>query len=175
MRSPGRRHIVLIGLPGAGKTVVGRRLAEALHARFTDLDLAIVARAEMPVARIFSEQGEATFRRLEREAMATVLAEPPQVIAVGGGWAAEPGNLGAMGDRALVVYLRVSPETAASRLGTDRSRPLLENEPLGHLHRLLGDREVYYRTPGFEVETEGLVPEQVAQAVAGLARRHAGW
>lgn len=170
MSPPGRRHVVLIGLPGAGKTEVGRRLAAALHTRFTDLDLDIAARAGMPVARIFAEQGERTFRQLEREAMGAALAEPPQVIAAGGGWATEPGNLAAVEGRALLVYLRVSPAAAARRLGPVHGRPLLESDVLAGLQRLQAERASVYERATVTVDTDDLDPEEVATLVAGHAK-----
>lgn len=79
------RHIILVGLPGSGKSTVGPRVAEALGVPFEDLDAIIIRRMGMPVARIFGEFGEAHFRKLEREVTAERLAAPPSVIAPGGG------------------------------------------------------------------------------------------
>ena len=111
-----KRHVVLVGLPGAGKTTAGRLAAAQLGASFTDLDEVIAERAGMPVPGIFADRGEAGFRALEREAMEELLATAPRVIAPGGGWAAREGALAAARPRALTVHLRVSPETAASEI-----------------------------------------------------------
>src|SRR5690606_25063213 len=107
------RHVVLVGLPGAGKSTAGRLAAERLGAPFLDPDSLIVRRMQMPVARIFAEFGEARFRELEREAVEEALAGPPAVLVPGGGWAAQPGSLDAARGRALVIYLEVKPATAA--------------------------------------------------------------
>jgi shikimate kinase len=107
--------------------------------------------------------------------MATVLAEAPQVIAAGGGWAAEPGNLGAVGDRALVVYLRVSPAAAARRLGPVHGRPLLEPDVMAGLERLQAARASWYERSAVTVDTDDLYPKEVAAVVADRARALAGW
>ena len=80
-----RGHIYLVGMPGSGKTSLGRSLAQALSIPFADMDDRIEALAGMPITRIFAERGEREFRRMESEALAACAAEPPQVIATGGG------------------------------------------------------------------------------------------
>jgi shikimate kinase len=166
---------VLIGLPGAGKTEVGRLLARRLGTEFTDLDDVIVARTGKSVAQLFAARGEAAFRELEREAMLAVLAREPHVVAPGGGWAVQPGNLEAALDAVLVVHLRVEPATAAERVGVEHGRPLLGSAPGETLGRLAAERVAWYGRAHHAVETDGLTPEQAAETVADLARRHAGW
>ena len=90
-----KRHIVLVGLPGSGKTTVGRLVAEQLHAGFVDVDAIVERREGRPIALIFAEKGEAAFREMERKEMETALASEPAVIAPGGGWAAQPGAVAA--------------------------------------------------------------------------------
>lgn len=85
-----KRHLILVGLPGAGKTTVGKLLAERLQTQRVDIDALIVRRMQMPITRVFGEVGEATFRALEAEFMAKTLAEAPAVVVPGGGWAAQP-------------------------------------------------------------------------------------
>ena len=109
--------IVLVGLPGAGKSSVGAELAARLGARFIDVDRAIEDTEQRSVRHIFEAEGEATFRRLETEAVQKALSGPsPVVVAPGGGWAAQADNLRETRGRALTVYLTVSPEEAAGRL-----------------------------------------------------------
>lgn len=170
------RHLILIGLPGAGKTTVGARSAALLGARFTDLDLVIESRARRPIPEIFAVEGEPAFRRLERTAMDQVLSQKPQVIAPGGGWAAEPGNLEAAEERAFAIYLAISPERAAARLATSYARPLLAGaDRVAKLERLLEQREAYYRRAGMEIDASIGSPDLVAEAVVAIARRYAGW
>ncbi len=172
-----RRHVVLVGLPGAGKTTVGRLVAQRLGCAFTDLDAIIVRRAQMPVPRIFGEFGESGFRRFEREAMEQAMAQEPGVVAPGGGWAAQPGNLEAVAGRAFVVYLRCLLATAAKRTDRDANRPLLVGtDPVARMKELLAVREPFYLRADAEVRNDPpRAPAQVADEVAQLARERAGW
>src|SRR6266536_1442498 len=88
-----KRHIVLIGLPGAGKSTVGRLVAERLHAGFVDIDNLLIRKEGKPIAMIFAEKGEQAFREMERKEVEAALGNEPAVIAPGGGWAAQPGAL----------------------------------------------------------------------------------
>lgn len=172
-----RCHVLLVGLPGSGKTTVGRLVAQTLDARFVDVDALVEARTGMRVERLFAERGEAAFRALERDEVASELAGEPGVIAPGGGWAAQPGNLEAAA-AALTVYLSVTPEEAARRLAADGStvRPLLpRRDLLGALERLLAARQPFYARCRATVETVGQNPEGVARGVAQLARSLGGW
>jgi shikimate kinase len=171
-----KRHLILVGLPGAGKTTIGRLVAAELRAPFVDLDVAIEQRAGKPIARLFAEDGEDAFRTLERSEMESVLSAPKRVIAAGGGWAAQPGNLEAATGRALTVYLQVTPEGAAARVApaADR-RPLLAGADLtGRLRELLSARRSFYQRCDVTVPAD-LEPGAVAREVAALARSLAGW
>lgn len=168
------RHLVLVGLPGSGKTTVGRRVAVLLGAAFTDIDDMVAGAAGRPVSDIFSQFGEAAFRRLERAAMEEALAAPPHVVAPGAGWAAEPGNLETAGG-AHLVHLRVSPETAARRLLGDATRPLLAGgDPVERLTALLAARDSWYSRAHSVVNGSGPL-EEVADLVAAIARAEAGY
>ena len=167
-----KRHLVLVGLPGSGKSTVGALVATQLGVGFTDLDQQIAALAGAPVAEIFTTRGEAAFRELEREAMDAALLGDPGVIAPGGGWAAQPGNLAAALAHALVIYLAISPEAAARRLEGDTTRPLLAGavQPREMLEKLLVAREPFYRLAGLEVDAESGPSEFVARAVVAAVR-----
>lgn len=165
---------MLLGLPGSGKTTVAPLAAARLGAPSIDLDHQIVQQSGRTIAQLFAERGEAAFRELEREAMARALAGPAAVIAPGGGWAAQPGNLAAAESRALTLYLYVSPEVASARLGAALDRPLLAADPLPRLRELLAERQSWYRLAGLEVDATGPA-ELVAHAVVAAARQYGGW
>jgi shikimate kinase len=133
-----------------------------------------VAEAGCSIPELFAREGEAAFRARERRAMARALAEPPQIIAAGGGWAAQPGNLDEAELRALVVLLEVSPAVAARRVGAASDRPLLVGDPLPKLEALAAERAVYHARAGFAIAADA-APELVAAALATGARQYAGW
>ncbi len=171
-----KRHIVLIGLPGSGKTTVGRLVAERLGAGFVDVDAIIERREGRPITLIFAEKGEAAFREMERKEMETALAAEPAVIAPGGGWAAQPGAIDSAKSHALVIYLYTRPETAAQRAAPSGTRPLLGGEdPAGQMRQLHKDREPFYRNAHAHVDTDRKSAQQAVIEVVRLAQSSAGW
>jgi shikimate kinase len=171
-----RRHVILVGLPGCGKTTVGRLVAAALGAPFVDLDDAIADRAGKSVARIFSEDGEAAFRASEAELGGAVLRGPPAVVAPGGGFIAGDVTRAMARGSGLVVYLETDPAAAATRLGGASGRPLLEGAPTGtRMAALFAERAALYRQAECTVATDGRSAADVAAAVLSLARDRGGW
>jgi shikimate kinase len=170
------RHVVLVGLPGCGKSAVGRQLAEELGAPLFDIDSLLVREMGMPVEQIFGMVGEPRFREMEHKAMiAAVEAKEPAVIVPGGGWAAQPGHMHGAREFALLVYLRCLPSTAAKRADMGEVRPLLVgSDPVERMRKLLDAREPFYKLADFEVAAERDT-EHVVAGVLDLARRHAGW
>jgi shikimate kinase len=167
---------VLVGLPGAGKSTVGRLAAARLGTHCTDPDPMIERATGLSVAELFADEGEAGFRARERRAVLEALELPPHVIAPGAGWAAEPGNLDTVAGAAFVIHLQVEPEVAAGRLAGESERPLLSGgDPKGRLQSLAGRRMPYYRRAAAEIDVSGLAPETAADAVVALARKQAGW
>lgn len=169
------RHVVLVGLSGSGKSSAGREAARLLGCAFRDLDEDVSRRSGTSIPELFRREGEAAFRTLEREAMADALAARPHVVAAGGGWAAEPGNIEQVLDRTLIVYLRCAPETAAGRLAGATDRPLLAAGALPALRAQLGVRRGCYERAHAVIDTDGRGIADVAQAVAALARTTGGW
>jgi shikimate kinase len=171
-----RRHVILVGLPGSGKTSVGRLVAAELGARFVDVDEAVERRAGKSVARIFAEDGEAAFRTLEAELGAAAFAGAPAVIAPGGGFFAAAVTRAMARGSGLVVYLQTDPAAAAARLQGPNGRPLLAGGDVeSRVAALLTRREPLYAEAECTVATGGRTVEQVAAAVASLARDRAGW
>jgi len=175
--SGARRHIVLVGLPGCGKTTVGRLVAGHLGARFVDLDTSVAERAGAPVERIFAERGEPAFRLLERSEMLRALLGEAGVLAPGGGWAAQAGNLEAAADRAVTIYLSLTAAEAARRIGPSGAvRPLLAGKDATlALAELLAAREPFYQRCQSVVDVAGRSPEWASTEVAKLARSLGGW
>lgn len=171
-----KRHVVLIGLPGSGKTTVGRLVAEKLHAGFVDIDAIIARREGRPIAMIFAEQGEAAFRDMERKEMDAALVTEPAIIAAGGGWAAQPGALDSAKGSALVIYLRTRAETAAQRAAPEGTRPgLMGEDPVARMRQLLKERESFYEQAHTHAEADRQSAAQVADEVVRLAQSRAGW
>src|SRR3954469_1379242 len=171
-----RRHIVLVGLPGSGKTTVGRLLAEALGADVIDIDNLLVREMGMPVSQIFGMLGETRFRQMERDAVRTAQEREPCIIVPGGGWAAQPGQLDETRGRSLVIYLVCRPDTAVKRSQAGEVRPLLTGaDPLQLMGFLLRGREPFYLKADQQVSGDSSSLEVVVREVVELARRHAGW
>jgi shikimate kinase len=170
------RHIVLVGLPGSGKSTVGKLVAEALGADVIDIDNLLVREMGMPVTQIFGMVGEARFRQMERDAVNTAQAREPCVIVPGGGWAAQPGQLQAAKPQSLVIYLKCGAATAAKRSEQGETRPLLAGvDPVQRVRSLLEEREPFYLQADHKVNAESGPAEAVAAEVMALARQYGGW
>ena len=164
---PSKPHIVLVGLPGAGKSTVGALLGARLQRTFLDFDLEIERREGMPVAQIFGERGEAGFRQLERAITEELRAFGNMVLAPGGGWVSDPATVAVIRPPAIMVYLSARPEAALQRLGGGHGgRPLLSGpDPLSEIKSLLDSRRLAYQAADIEVGTELLTPQQVTDKI----------
>ena len=171
-----KKHIVLIGLPGAGKSTVGRIVAERLHAGFVDIDTILNRKEGKPISMIFAEKGEPAFRDMERKEVDAALANQPAVIAPGGGWAAQPGALDSAKPRGYIVYLKARAEVAAGRAEPSGTRPvLMGDDPLARMKELYTTRDPFYAKADATVQTEAKPAEKVADEVVRLAQINAGW
>jgi shikimate kinase len=159
--------IFLAGFMGAGKTAVGRELARVLGYRFLDLDASIEERAEKSVREIFTQLGEAEFRRLESEAIRSLAELKLAVVALGGGaYQSEP-NRAALRAIGVTVWLDCPFEVCFERIKGGISRPLLAGE--SELRELFDGRRAAYSAADYVVETGSLPPEKVAtQIIAKL-------
>ncbi|SNR60326.1 shikimate kinase [Paracoccus sediminis] len=145
MRQRLRRHIVLIGMMGAGKTALGSELARRLHVPFTDSDVEIETAAAMSISEIFARDGEAFFRDREAQVIARILRDSPRVISTGGGAWMQDRNRAAIKAAALSVWLSCDLDTLWHRVRQRSTRPLLQTaDPKGTLARLLAERDPVY-------------------------------
>ena len=167
-----RGHLVLVGLPGAGKSTVGRAVARKLRRPFLDFDVELEKREGKSVARLFAERGEAAFRTLEVALTRELVDAEPSVLAPGGGWITNPGMVELLRPPGCIIHLRVSPAGALKRLGSARvSRPLLmESDPATVLDRLWAARAGLYASADGEIDTEVVDFQRVAGKVVLLAR-----
>jgi shikimate 5-dehydrogenase/shikimate kinase len=168
----GAENLVLVGARGAGKTSVGRAVAGLLGRPFVDTDDEVGRRAGRPAGRVLAERGEAAFRALEREEVLRAAARVASVVAVGGGALATEGNARALAERAFVVFLSVSAETAARRIAADATpRPRLTDAPdlVAEGARLLASRRAGYESiANATVVTDGRRVDDLARDVAAL-------
>lgn len=147
--------VFLIGLPGSGKSTVGRQLARRLGLPFVDVDHAIEARIGCSIRAFFEREGEAAFRDIEAALIDEISAGAAAVVSTGGGSVLRPENRTRLHERGHVVYLRSTPEELYRRLRHDRHRPLLQVEdPMAKLRELHAQRHpLYAQTAHFTIDT----------------------
>ena len=168
---PSKPHLILVGLPGSGKTTVGQAVAKELGRTFLDLDLEIERREGLSIGQIFAEKGEPYFRQRERELTEELTLVGNMIVAPGGGWVIDPDVVGMVRPPSRLVYLKVRPGTALKRLGPTRlMRPLLTRpDPLAELERLLKGRKSAYEAADHVVDTELYGLQKVIEKVIELA------
>ena len=161
--------VVLVGVPGSGKTTVGTLLADRLGVGFRDTDQDVERTEGKPVPEIFMDSGEARFRELEKAAVAAALVEHDGVLALGGGAVLDAGTRSLLVEQPT-VWLQVGASQGAHRVGLDVPRPVLLGNVRGRLVTLLNERgPLYAEVARLTVDTEGRTPDEVADAVlAGL-------
>ena len=143
----GKRCVVLIGMMGAGKSTIGRRMAGRLRLPFVDADTEIETAAGMSIPDIFETHGEPHFRDGEARVIARLLDNGPAVIATGGGAFMREETRGRVRDKAVSIWLKADAEVIMKRVRRRSDRPLLQNaDPEGTVSRLLGEREPVYAT-----------------------------
>ncbi len=140
------RLISLVGLPGVGKSTVGRRLARKLDCEFADCDAILEDRLQCRIREFFEVEGEARFREIESRLLHELMERTDAVIATGGGIVLRQDNRDLLRQRTVCVYLQARPESLIHRLRTDVKRPLLQGgDPEGRLRQLAIEREPLYR------------------------------
>jgi shikimate kinase len=180
LRALGRRSIVLVGMMGAGKSSVGRRLAARLGIPFVDADCEIEARAGMSIPEYFERHGEANFRSGEARVIANLLNGGPQVLATGGGAFMHPDTREAIRRSGVSVWLKADFDVLLRRVRRRNDRPMLKTaNPAETLRRLMADRDPVYVTADVtiasrEVPHETIVSEAVRALIARLGEHPGG-
>jgi len=161
-------HVYLIGMPGSGKTTLGRKLAQALALPFTDMDARIEALAGLPIPLLFAERGEPEFRRLERQVLRGCSEEPFQVIATGGGTVLCEKNVSIMRETGTVLWIDRPLGLISNGLRQD-TRPLLAGDAVERLHALYVQREALYRAAAhLRANAGGTMEEALRRALTLL-------
>jgi shikimate kinase len=161
------RTIALVGLMGAGKSSIGRRLAHALNLPFRDADEEVERAAARSIPDIFEELGEAAFRDGERRVIARLLDEPPHVLATGGGAFMNPETRALIGKKAVSVWLKADMEVILRRVSRRSDRPLLagDEDPRVVLERLAAERYPIYALADITVESGEAEHQATVEAI----------
>ena len=161
-------RVVLVGVPGSGKSTVGRLLARKLNLEFRDTDTDVETVAGMPITDIFVSLGEPAFRKYEEEAVAAALADHAGVLSLGGGAILSEKTRALLAEQP-VVWLEVNLSQATQRVGLNQARPLLLGNVRGTMKKLLDDRAPFYSAVAtWKVDTADKSPTAVATEIAGL-------
>jgi shikimate kinase/3-dehydroquinate synthase len=170
------QNIVITGFMGTGKSTVGRLLAKQLERRYVDMDALLAERFGKPVAVVFAEEGEEAFRTAEAELCKELAAEQRLVISTGGGALVNESSREALAASGMLVCLTASEGEILRRLARATDRPLIageEDERRKRVRTLLGVRRAAYGAIPYQIDTDGITPEQVAERVLAAAEDHA--
>jgi len=167
------RTVALVGLMGAGKSAIGKRLAVRLGLPFVDADDEIERAAGCTIAEFFERRGEAEFRAGERRVISRLLAGPPHVLSTGGGAYMDPDTRALMRERALTVWLRAELDVLYDRVKRRGHRPLLsKGDPKEILSRLMNQRYPVYAEADVTVESTAQPADVMTEQVIEALRRH---
>ena len=165
----GKRSIVLVGLMGAGKSAIGRKVAAMLEIPFLDADAEIETASKMTIADLFEEYGEPEFRALEKRVIARILKSGPQVLATGGGAFMNENTRQAIARRGVSVWLSAELDLLMERVSRRQSRPLLRNsDPRGVMEALMRERYPVYAMADVEVRSSDISKEEMASRVVAM-------
>jgi shikimate kinase len=171
MTGEAKRNIFLCGFMATGKSSVGRRLAEAVHCEFLDMDALIEAEAGMTIAEIFSSQGEPAFRAMESRMVERIAERSGCVVATGGGTIVNPQNLEKLKRCGVVIALTADIPTILQRSGKENTRPLLQTaDRLERIRTLMGQRAPFYAQADIVLDTSSLNINEVVDILADRLR-----
>jgi len=169
----GQRSIVLVGLMGAGKSAIGRKVAAMLELPFVDADTEIESVSQMTIPELFEHYGEPEFRALEKRVVSRLLKSGPRVLATGGGAFINDSTRQAIRRRGISVWLSADLDLLMERVSRRQNRPLLRDpDPRGVMRRLMDERYPIYREATIEVASRDISKEEMA---ANVVAAIAGW
>jgi shikimate kinase len=173
LRRLGQRSIVFVGLMGAGKTAIGRKVAAALDLPFVDSDHEIETASRMGIPDLFERYGEAEFRALEQRVIARILENGPQVLSTGGGAFMNEQTRAAIAGHGVTVWLKADINVLMERVSKKHNRPLLKNpDPRAVMEQLMAERHPVYATADVTVLTRDERKEVIAdEVIDALAER----
>lgn len=162
----GTRSLVLVGLMGAGKSAIGRKVAEMLELPFVDADTEIENASQQTIAEIFENYGEEEFRRLEERVIARMLCEGPQVLATGGGAFMNAKTRANIAENGISLWLSADIDLLMQRVSKKATRPLLRKpDPRGVMLALMKERYPIYAGADISVQSQDITKDEMAQTV----------
>ena len=168
--------MALVGMMGAGKSSLGRRLAARLGVEFRDADAEIESAAGCSISNIFARYGESAFRDCERRVIERLLGEAPHVLATGGGAFVDAETRARMKTSAVTVWLNVSLDVLLARITRKDNRPLLKTgDPREILERLLREREAFYAEADLVIEGDNGPHDQAVERIMALLAERGDW
>jgi len=171
----GRRSVVLVGMMGAGKSSIGRKLGNRLGIPFVDADTEIEIAAGMTIPEIFEIRGEAEFRAGEARVIARLLEGGPQVLATGGGAFVNAGTRAAIRSHGISVWLKAEFEVLMRRIKRRSDRPMLKTaDPAQTLKKLIADRYPIYAEADLTMESRDVLHEVIVEEILTALRGHLG-
>lgn len=171
----GRRSVVLVGMMGAGKSSVGRRMALRLGIPFVDADTEIEKAAGMTISDIFAVRGEAEFRAGEARVILRLLEGGPQVVATGGGAFLNPDTRAAISAKGVSVWLRAEFDVLMKRIRRRHDRPLLKTaDPAATLRKLIEEREPVYALADLTVQSREVTHDRIVDEIVSALAGHVG-
>ena len=169
----GPRSIVLVGMMGAGKSTIGRRMAARLKLPFTDADTEIETAADMTIPEIFETHGEPYFRDGEARVIARILDSGPVVLATGGGAFMREETRNRIRDRAISIWLKADSDIIMRRVRRRADRPLLQNaDPEATVNRLLSEREPVYRRADLTIASRDVPHDRIVDECLAALHAH---
>jgi shikimate kinase len=162
-----KKHIILIGMPGSGKSSLGFVLSKLMRLPFIDTDYYIIKKEQKTISDIFAERGEDGFRELEKQVLMEIIENNPSVISTGGGMPCFFDNVEIMNEFAVTVYLEVIPEQLFEHLKNDKKRPLVRDktaeELMDYINTSLAQRKPYYERANITIQAYDNTPVQLAR------------